>query len=85
VPSILKLLVKQEILMTCFVLNFSGNHKKANLQILENFCTNSTKIKFVNFVGNYSYKVILRFVKSFSTSPENSIFLLVNKLKKTKK
>jgi hypothetical protein len=28
-----------------------------NLQILEKFFTNSTKIKFVNFVGNYSYKV----------------------------
>jgi hypothetical protein len=31
--------------------------KRRNLQILEKFFTNSTKIKFVNFVGNYSYKV----------------------------
>ena len=31
--------------------------KRRNLQTLKTLFTNSTKIKFVNFVDNYSYKV----------------------------
>jgi hypothetical protein len=38
------------------VLNFSGNRKKDEILVLEKNFTNTTKIKFVNFVGNYSYK-----------------------------
>jgi hypothetical protein len=61
--------------------------KKTKFTHFRNFFTNSTKIKFVNFVGNYSYKVkniekiYFASYKVFAvcTSPENSIFLCVNK------